>query len=557
MTLQLMDSCEGDTASRQNKQKDHLIMANALKHCNIYKHINSSKNFGGVDRSSSSNLDQFVLTRVLNRPELIFNQKPQTDHDEGSRFFKADAASRWEMSLNTECFSCDKHIYVQVHYQRGLFASNADLVEITDKELIEELHYQYKKEFLKYRTTTPLICGSLVKRLPGQGLFERKLKMLRTTLYCLLAVSRCRHFSDSKEEYQAIEEGVLRYLKTDAFELLEQMEMRESMDGWRHVLSDLALNNELADMRVINLPDLNEQNIEKQDWFTFGGFVAAGYHQLLIFDPKYKRAYCKDLVIKLNKRDQVYPEYPSPPLDDFKKHVPNMWAAWIEDTIEDYSKMFKFECNEELFNIDKYVKNQEDQDKCKSMLVDNLDIIIIMQKYLIIESTKFPQIDWESMISYLEEVQESELFNHYTANKLQRAQFELIFISSTRTDGVKGLQGDLQRGELLDFLMRSAQQWVRQEYGYREMIYNHMNEFLQAYVEPASEFSKIEEQRIVIRKSKRLNELLFDNNKGLLEVFEHFKISESGRAPQFTFAAAKLFFTSFIGERMMEPLTET
>lgn len=108
-----------------------------------------------------------------------------------------------------------------MHYQRGLLAQNRDLVEIRDKEILDELDYQFKKDFLKHRTTTPIICGSFVKRSPGQGLFDRKLKMLRTSLYCLLAVSRCQHFSDSKEEYQAIEEGVLRYLKNDAFELLE------------------------------------------------------------------------------------------------------------------------------------------------------------------------------------------------------------------------------------------------------------------------------------------------------------------------------------------------
>lgn len=64
---------EGDTAQRQNKQKDHLIMANALKTCNIQKHINKSKAYGGVERSQNSQLDQFVLTRILNRPELLFN----------------------------------------------------------------------------------------------------------------------------------------------------------------------------------------------------------------------------------------------------------------------------------------------------------------------------------------------------------------------------------------------------------------------------------------------------------------------------------------------------
>lgn len=79
--------------------------------------------------------------------------------------------------------------------------------------------------------------------------------------------------------------------------------MRECMDGWKHVLNDLTLHNELSDVRVVNLPDLNAYNIEKQDWFTFAGFFPPGYHQILIFDPKYRRAFCKDLVLKMNRRD--------------------------------------------------------------------------------------------------------------------------------------------------------------------------------------------------------------------------------------------------------------
>jgi len=35
------------------------------------------------------------------------------------------------------------------------------------------------------------------------------------------------------------------------------MEIRECMNGWKHIINDLALNNELTDVRVVNLPDLN------------------------------------------------------------------------------------------------------------------------------------------------------------------------------------------------------------------------------------------------------------------------------------------------------------
>lgn len=220
-----------------------------------------------------------------------------------------------------------------------------------------------------------------------------------------------------------------------------------------------------------------------------------------------------------------------------------MWSAWVEDTIEDHSRMLKKELAEDMFNMDKYIKNHEDRAKCEAALVDHMEALLIMQKYLIIDSTRFPQIDWEAIIAYGEAVQDSVTFNAMTQNKLQRAQFELCFISATRSDGVKALQGDLQRGELLDFLMRCAQQWVRQEYGYKEMVHPHLAEFFDAYVAPAAEHSRLEEQRLIIRKSKRLNELLYDNHQGLTEVFEHCKQpTEHSRQPQFTFEAALPFF---------------
>ena len=70
--------------------------------------------------------------------------------------------------------------------------------------------------------------------------------------------------------------------------------------------------------------------------------------------------------------------------------------------------------------------------------------------------------------------------------------------------------------------MRTAVQWIGQQHGKKEMISTHLDRFLNIFIDPVMQLSIIEEQRVSIRKSKRLNELLFDNNAGLKFIFDHF-----------------------------------
>jgi hypothetical protein len=35
----------------------------------------------------------------------------------------------------------------------------------------------------------------------------------------------------------------------------------------------MVLNNEVYDVYAINMPELSAYNLEKQDWFTFAGFM--------------------------------------------------------------------------------------------------------------------------------------------------------------------------------------------------------------------------------------------------------------------------------------------
>ena len=74
-------------------------------------------------------------------------------------------------------------------------AKNLDLIEIKDQSILQDLEYDFQKNYLIYQTYTPIICGSIVKKHQNQSVFERKLKMLRTPIFALLSILLSKDFS--------------------------------------------------------------------------------------------------------------------------------------------------------------------------------------------------------------------------------------------------------------------------------------------------------------------------------------------------------------------------
>ena len=75
-----------------------------------------SKDKYGVGRVVETGHDQFTVQRVINHPELIFNQRPDYDDDPEKRFFRIDAASTWQFQNNDDCLMCNRFQYTQIHY---------------------------------------------------------------------------------------------------------------------------------------------------------------------------------------------------------------------------------------------------------------------------------------------------------------------------------------------------------------------------------------------------------------------------------------------------------
>lgn len=66
-----------------------------------------------MGRDRVLNVDQFVVNRKYNFPELIYNQDPQIDE-----YFQLDQCEKWTVSKKGECFVKDKHRYCLIFFRR-------------------------------------------------------------------------------------------------------------------------------------------------------------------------------------------------------------------------------------------------------------------------------------------------------------------------------------------------------------------------------------------------------------------------------------------------------
>ena len=125
------------------------------------------------------------MTRKLNHPELIFNQTIKNDHTK-HRFFKKDAGQVWSLSMKNECYVCQKYRYTMIFYDRYMLSHNSGLIEIKDKEFVQKLKFDHNTNYGKYKSMTPIICGTVTNKSYHMKIFQRKLKMLRAPLFSLL-----------------------------------------------------------------------------------------------------------------------------------------------------------------------------------------------------------------------------------------------------------------------------------------------------------------------------------------------------------------------------------
>ena len=67
------------------------------------------------------------------------------------------------------------------------------------------------------------------------------------------------------------------FLQTESYHLLRQLNINEKMEGWEKLIQDNCLNNELFDVKNINLPDFSNK-IREKDVYMYAATLKPGYH---------------------------------------------------------------------------------------------------------------------------------------------------------------------------------------------------------------------------------------------------------------------------------------
>lgn len=326
------------------------------------------------------------------------------------------------------CPICRKHKYTIIFYQQEdseiAISDNKGLVEIKEKEIINQIKEDMNLLPLDEQDIAPIICGTVVN-----GGFSRKLRMLRADIYSMLTVCHSSYFIQEYKQINKIKGGLLANV-TKSQDLNGRDESVEFLKGWhRHLINDKCLNNETTDVAVINMPHfvdhLKDRRSSKpkaeMSWpskkcrdedkidqncktYVYAAYLPPGMHQFIIYCPKTSRAFCKDIVIDLNASD-YWPEYPEPfrlPKDSQKaKKVTrsNVWRKWRDDSEEDIQMAFLADCTGS-FSPDLFIKNAEDIEECKKLLHANFHLIQIAYLEALAKSQNtYPEISWETFIN--------------------------------------------------------------------------------------------------------------------------------------------------------------
>ena len=52
-------------------------------------------------------------------------------------------------------------------------------------------------------------------------------------------------------------------MKNEEIEYLKQTKIDSFFEGWHHAINDITLNNELTDIKIVNIPRLNDPILQK------------------------------------------------------------------------------------------------------------------------------------------------------------------------------------------------------------------------------------------------------------------------------------------------------
>jgi len=135
---------------------------------------------------------------------------------------------------------------------------------------------------------------------------------------------------------------------------------------------------------------------------------------------------------------------------------------------------------------------------------------------LVKTSSRYPNISWESAFLPIEHAQED-----YNSTSNSTQIFDHMSIRSCYTSALKSanLSTPLNRNQLLEFLLRLAFDFGKLKNPISCIVRPHIEDFFKIYVEPVVKENAAVQERSIIFQSRKLNELLYDNIKGIKIIF--------------------------------------
>ena len=137
------------------------------------------------------------------------------------------------------------------------------------------------------------------------------------------------------------------------------------------------------EVQNINMPEYLQKNHriscgneqgkyeEPKETYIYATYLPAGLHSFLIYDPKNKLLYCKDVLVDLSST-YYYPEYPLPFTSAIvkKKTRQNVWRKWREDSEIDIELALVEDLNQKHFEPGLFMKNEIDVERCRQYLIE-------------------------------------------------------------------------------------------------------------------------------------------------------------------------------------------
>lgn len=172
----------------------------------------------------------------------------------------------------------------------------------------------------------------------------------------------------------------------------------------------------------------------------------------------------------VNSIEDILNKNPDDPINfnpQVKQKIKNVFKELKkDDNMDEVVKAFQLDmANSNNFNIPVLIKDEEDQDKCYEILLENIQIIRTFYRHCQHGSDKYPQVSWDRLFWHFDNTNKYSNPSLKKNQKLSRSNIEIAFIAATKGDETKGPKSGLQRRELLEFIMRMSQTWMQSAYG--------------------------------------------------------------------------------------------